>query len=178
MGGTLVLDVVAPDGEHLISKEFPIENLDPRITIKVDAKTCPKILKNEDPVLGNLVKMTGRVIDTQGRQVSNRQVSLWVIPFLEEVDNGDQYPQLLLVTFSDKHGYFLGAYPKGKYSEAYGIICNDKREKMLYSLHKITFIRNIILDTITHIDYGKHFIICCTGLFPTKLTKSWNNYVG
>jgi hypothetical protein len=137
----------------------------------------PKILKNEDPVLGKLVKMTGRVIDTQGRQVSNRQVSLWGIPFLEEVDNGYQNPQLLLVTFSDKHGYFLGAYPKGKYSEAYGIVCNDKKEKMSYSLHKITFIRNIILIIITHIDYGKHFIICCTGLFPAMLTKSWNNYV-
>jgi hypothetical protein len=178
MGGTLVLDVVAPDGEHLMSKEFPIENLERRVTIKVDAKTYPKILKNEDPVLGKLVKMTERVIDTQGRQVSNRQMSLWGIPFLEEIDNGDQNPQLLLVIFSDKHGYFLGAYPKGKYSEPYGIVCNDKKEKMLYSLHKSTFIRNIILGIITHIDYGKHFIISCTGLFPAMLTKNWNNYVG
>jgi hypothetical protein len=166
MGGTLVLDVVTPDGAHLISKEFPIENLDPRITIKVDAKTYAKILKNEDPVLGKLVKMTGRVIDTRGRQVSDRQVSLWVNPFLEEGDNEDQNRQLLLVTFSDKHGYFLGAYPKGKYSEAYGIICNDKKEKMSYSLHKITFIRNIILILLLILIMGSISSFAVQAYFP------------
>src|SRR4030095_2825125 len=55
--GALVLDVVAPDGERLVSKELPIEKLMPRITIEVDVKTFPQILKNPDPFLGKRVKM-------------------------------------------------------------------------------------------------------------------------
>ena len=143
--GSLSLDVVAPNGEHLINQQFPIENLKSRIIIEVDAKTFPELLKSDDPFLGRRVKLTGRVIDTKGRQVSNKEISLWGIPLLKEVDNGNQASELLLHTHSDRQGYFSGVYPKAKYSEAYGMVGGDSNEKIAIQLKKNLFPMRVVL---------------------------------
>ena len=134
INGSLLLQVVAPDGDILASKEYSREDLRERITINVDAMVFPNIIGSDDPFLGKPVKITGRIIDAENKQqISNKQVTLWAIPELEsttEEDSSDNRFEVVLVTRTDKQGCFSEEYPKGKYKKACGVTDVGKNERI------------------------------------------------
>jgi hypothetical protein len=122
--GVLHIEVIAPDGEILTTKEYKIDELD-EINIACDPKEFFNIPNNKDPTLGKRMKIYGKVLDEKGiTKISNQQVILYGL----QKDTDTKESQVILATLTDREGYFSGEYPRDKenfpitYSKAYGII--------------------------------------------------------
>lgn len=139
--GPITLKVLAPDGEMLALEEYEIEDLEKEIEIEVDAKIFFEITPG-DLSLGREVRITGRVLDVAGRQkVSNTQVILW--GRLKGAEPEDFIP--VVVSRTDKQGYFFGDYPRGDYEEAYGVVGIRDGEKTYIHLENGAFPKKVIL---------------------------------
>lgn len=144
---SLLIEVLAPDGEVLADREYAIKDLkeDMQITINVKPKIFSEVPESEDKDLGKKVKLAGIVLDEHGKKkVSNKQVVIWarrIIDVDSDTTSEAKNPEIVLATRTDSEGYFSGDYPKGQYAEAYGIVSIGKNEKVPIHLEDGTFPR-------------------------------------
>jgi hypothetical protein len=136
----ITLRIIAPDGDLLYQKGYPVDELDKEIVIEVPGKTFFPVSTRDEPL--TRLKLTGRVLDVEGKQqVANRQLILWALP--EGADESDFIPVLAMLT--DNQGYFSAEYPAGKYNEAYGVVSLGENQKIPIRLDGGAFPRKLLL---------------------------------
>lgn len=137
---SLLLKVVAADGEVLIAREFLLDEVESEIEIEVIAKPFFELGRSDDPYLGKKSKLTGRVLDLDGkRQISNKQVIL-----LARKADATNFA-LVLAAQTDRQGYFSAEYPREKYVEAYGLVSIGTNEHIPIQLQDGQFPKHVIL---------------------------------
>jgi hypothetical protein len=138
---SLLLKVVAADGEVLITREFLLDEVESGIKIQVTAKPFFELGQSDDPYLGKKSKLTGRVLDLDGkRQISNKQVIL----LARKADAAEDLT-VVLATQTDRQGYFSAEYPREEYIEAYGLVLIGTNEHIPIQLQAGQFPKNVIL---------------------------------
>ena len=114
--------------------------------IFVDPKRYFQIEKSDDPFLGQKAKLSGRVVRVDGQEIGTTlQVILWASKSELSSFNRSDFTAVL-VTTTDKKGYFYGNYPKGTFKTAYGGVSAGKTAPVPVRLREDgTFPEHVIL---------------------------------
>lgn len=140
--GSLNLNVIAPDGEVLLRREFSLPEIENEINIEVEAKTPREMKSAALPAVVKRLKLSGRVLDAAGKQqVVNKQVLLYGRLAGAEPEDFT----LLLASRTDKQGYFSGKFSGGQYEEAYGAVSIGANEKVPIRLENGALPEKVVL---------------------------------
>lgn len=172
IGSSVVVELLAPDGEKLVRAEFlNAEAFGDDLSIEAAprAATVPGTGNPED---AQRIRLTGRVLDAGGeRLAADLQVVLMARPEADEGDDGDgdadgeEVPfNAVLVARTDANGYFFGAYPRGFFGEAHGLIGVEGGKTVTVPLEDGAFPRHVllVLDLPAELE-GAHKCDCESG---------------
>ena len=119
----VTLEVLTPPGQVLTSKAYSLNDLKNAIEIPVEPQPTFTVTASTDLTLGQNLKLAGRVLDKSGqRQASNLEVVLWGRP--KAATGGAPQPpfEVVVITRTDASGYFSDDYPRGDFTDAYGVV--------------------------------------------------------
>lgn len=117
LAGPATIRVATGDGTLVHSAEFTLDELGAPLTLRVPPPTTLAITPTDDPTRGELVTLTGRVIDAGGAVVAPAlPVVLWGIA----ASSPDDQPQPLVVTHTQQGGYFSGPWVPTPLKSAFG----------------------------------------------------------
>ncbi|MGD8828743.1 MAG: hypothetical protein PVG21_08575, partial [Gammaproteobacteria bacterium] len=132
--GPLRVELRAPDGAVLGSRELGVDDLGKHHEMSIDPAIGQMIQPNPDPAFGKPKTLLGKVI-VNGGEGSASALPV-VIRGKRRATGGGQGDTILLTATSDENGYFTGKYPVGPFSSAWGEVAGQTDKPIKISLEK------------------------------------------
>jgi len=118
----VALQVLGPGGQVLFEQKYTLATLKTPLDLVVDPQPSPIITPLADPTSGQALKLIGRVLDKKGQQqASNLELVLWGKRSVPAAAPAPPF-EVVLVTRTDGSGYFSDDYPRGTFTDAYGVV--------------------------------------------------------
>ena len=118
--GAVTVSVSAFDGTLVEVEQFTLEDIRSPLTLRVPPPQPLSISPAENPARGELVTLTGRVIDAKGREVA---VGLPVVLWGKTSATASEQP--LVVTKTQLGGFFSGAWVSTVVDSAFGKVAGS-----------------------------------------------------
>ena len=168
--------VTSPNGTDVSNELVPVEELTKPINLSVATVERFEIEASDDPTLGTRFRISGRVIDEQGRKVpAELPVVIWGIdrPTGDEGDNGgddDDGDELasrpLVISETQLDGHFAGDWVDDQLARAFGRVSGGPPTPVpLDDDHRLVRDIVLVIDIGEIIDDGDA-ADCCTEVAP------------
>lgn len=116
----ITLTALAPDGTTAGRTAVALSAIEQEVSLDIGDPTSFVLTPTDDPTLGRPVRLTGRVMGPAGQRAPTAvPVVLWGI---EDAGGGQSDARPLVVTHTQKGGYFSGSWPSTALASAFGTV--------------------------------------------------------
>lgn len=114
----ITIGVSAPDGTQVFRQDFTLDDVDGLLKLRVSTIEKPDFDPADDPAVGTRPTLTGRVVDSKGRESApNVPVVIWTASA-----GGGVRPNLL--TSTQPGGFFSTVWPSDTFTSAEGHVAD------------------------------------------------------